>query len=60
MAANDSSHNTPGLETASSTGPQPPALQETKDAVLSAADEDAIGQNAPGRVTSMGDEPSAK
>ena len=49
MAVNAASHNTPGEKTGPATGPPPPASQETKSAILNAANGEPTGQSAPGR-----------
>ncbi|KAL9051710.1 MAG: hypothetical protein Q9162_005860 [Coniocarpon cinnabarinum] len=47
MALNASSHNTPGEQTGPTTGPAPPASDETKLAILSAANGEPTGQTVP-------------
>ena len=49
MAVNAASHNAAGQKTGPATGPPPPASDETKSAVLGAANDEPTGQSAPRR-----------
>ncbi|KAF2482268.1 tRNA synthetases class I-domain-containing protein [Neohortaea acidophila] len=49
MALNAASHNATGERTGPQSGQPPPPSNETKDAVLQAANGDLKGQNAPGQ-----------
>lgn len=49
MALNAASHNTAGEKTGPVTGQPPPASQDTKAAVVDAANSDPKGTNAPGQ-----------
>ena len=49
MAVNAASHNAPGQKTGPNTGSPPPASDETKSALLNAANAEPTGQTAPGR-----------
>ena len=49
MAVNAASHNAPGQKTGPNTGAPPATSEDTKQAILQAANAEATGQSAPGR-----------
>lgn len=49
MALNASSHNVTGEKTSPNSAPPPPVSEDSKKALLDAANADPIGQSAPGR-----------
>lgn len=59
MAVNAASHNAPGQKTGPATGPPPAPPEDTKAAVLNAANSEPTGQAVPGRdsiATHAGDQ----